>query len=264
MRNPWQELPSVPPFVAPIDAELLSRARFTSELKLDLLPQPWTGNPNSAQVFMLALNPGFSPNDYIELSNPDYAEQWRLALSFQTRTPFYFLDPAFKDTGGYRGWARRLRELIEVVGIEAVGAKVMCIEHFPYKSVRYAPLGVTLPSQLYSFELVREAIRQRKQVVIMRSERVWLESVPELRSYPNIRLSNHQNPYLSRAQMSGEESGGLWLLCSCKQTSPSPATTLFSCRVTYALVSIGSSSLRRPYPLSCTIAILRVFLAIQH
>ena len=43
----------------------------------------------------------------------------------------------------------------------------------------------------------------------MRSERVWLESVPKLRSYPYIRLSNHQNPYLSRAQMSEEQFGRL-------------------------------------------------------
>jgi hypothetical protein len=35
----------------------------------------------------------------------------------------------------------------------------------------------------------------------MRSERVWLEAVPELRGYPYIRLSNNQQPYLSRAQM---------------------------------------------------------------
>jgi hypothetical protein len=41
------------------------------ELKLDLLPQPWTGNVNTAEVFMLALNPGFSPDDYLEVRNPD-------------------------------------------------------------------------------------------------------------------------------------------------------------------------------------------------
>jgi hypothetical protein len=187
MPNPWLDLPSQPPFVASIDAEPLARLRHVLrdrlELKLDLLPQPWTGSIHTAEVFMLALNPGFSPDDYVELRNAEYAEQWRLALSFDTRTPFYFLDPAFTDTGGYRWWARRLRELIAVVGIEAVAQHVMCIEQFPYKYVSYRPLGVTLPSQHYSFGLVREAIGQGKHVVIMRSERLWLESVPELREY---------------------------------------------------------------------------------
>jgi len=104
--NPWLDLPSSPPFVAPIDAEPLARLRRLLqgkyELKLDLLPQPWTGSVHTAEVFMLALNPGFSPDDSTELRNEDYAEQWRLTLSFQTQTPFYFLDPAFNNTGGYR------------------------------------------------------------------------------------------------------------------------------------------------------------------
>jgi hypothetical protein len=72
---------------------------------------------NTAELFLLALNRGSSPNDYADLRNPDYAEQWRLTLSFQTRTAFYFLDPAFKNTSGYGWWARRLRELIAVAGI---------------------------------------------------------------------------------------------------------------------------------------------------
>ena len=145
MQNPWLDLPPEPPFVAPADARSLARLRRLADdrsaLKLDLPPQPWTGNPNTAEVFMLVLNPGFSPDDYVEFGNADYAEQWRLALSFQTRTPFYFLDPAFSGTGGYRWWARRLRELIAEVGLEAVAQRVMCIEHFPYNSVSFKPLG---------------------------------------------------------------------------------------------------------------------------
>jgi hypothetical protein len=70
-------------------------------------------------------------------------------------------------------------------------------------------LGATLPSQEYSFDIVRQAMRRGKQIVVMRSDRSWLESLPEMSSYPYIRLSNHQNPYLSRAQMSEEQFGRL-------------------------------------------------------
>jgi hypothetical protein len=208
-RNPWLDLPNSPPFVAPQDGESLRRAdglltgKF--ELKLDLLPQPWTGSVNTAEVFVLALNPGFREEDYIDLKNPDYAAQWRLALTFETRTPFYLLDPAFRTYGGYLWWHRRLRDLIEVVGLDAVAEKVMCVEHFPYKSTSYRPLGAILPSQAYSFEIVRNAIRQGKEIVVMRSERVWLQAVPELGTHPYIRLSNNQNPYFSLAQMSQEQ-----------------------------------------------------------
>jgi hypothetical protein len=206
MVNPWLSLPSSPPFIAPIDLEVLTPLQHKCDLKLDLLPQTWTGNVSTAEVFMLALNPGFRPSDYVQVhDNVDYANQWRLALSFETRTPFYFLDPAFKGSGGGLYWERRLQELIAVVGIDAVAQKVMCVEHFAYKSVQYRPLGMTLPSQEYSFQLVRDAIRERKQIVIMRSERVWLESVPELKECDYIRLSNPRNPYLSRAQMTDKQ-----------------------------------------------------------
>ncbi|HYN10603.1 MAG TPA: hypothetical protein VES67_24680 [Vicinamibacterales bacterium] len=207
--NPWVDLPETAPFVAPVDAETLGRLgrrlKGPYELKLDLRPQPWTGSVHAAEVLVLALNPGFAEQDYRDIVDPDYVEQWRLALTFETRTPFYLLDPAFQSGGGNLWWRRRLRDLIDVVGLEVVARKIMCVEHFPYKSRRYASLGSELPSQRYSFEIVREAIRQTKPIVIMRSERVWLGSVPELREYSYIRLSNHQNPYFSRSQMTGEQ-----------------------------------------------------------
>lgn len=93
--NPWRRIPSAPPFVVDEDRDDLGRyvakLKGPFELKLDLLPQPWTGDIRQATVLMLALNPGFAPEDYTDLQHPDYAEQWRLALSFSSRTPFYFL-----------------------------------------------------------------------------------------------------------------------------------------------------------------------------
>jgi len=203
--NPWVNLPDTPPFIAPDDAELVDRFSRRRQrdcaLKLDLPPQPWTGSPAVAEVFALALNPGHSPQDYEDFRDPDYAGQWRLALTFSTRIPFYFLDPAFRGTAGYQYWACRFRDLSQVVGIEAVARKIIIVEHFPYKSIKYRSLGKNLPSQEYSFALVRAALNAGKQIVVMRSERVWLDSVPELRCYPYVRLSSNQNPYFSRAQM---------------------------------------------------------------
>jgi hypothetical protein len=73
MQNRWLNLPSTPPFVAPCDLEIVTKRsgllRGDCELKLDLLPQPWTGNVNTANVFRLALNPGFSATDYISATS---------------------------------------------------------------------------------------------------------------------------------------------------------------------------------------------------
>ena len=97
VHNPWLQLSDMPPFIAPADAETLDRLRGRLvgdyELRLDLLPQPWTGNVNTAEVLVLALNPGFRTEDHADLQNRDYAEQWRLALSFQTRTALLLSRP---------------------------------------------------------------------------------------------------------------------------------------------------------------------------
>lgn len=137
--------------------------------------------------------------------DPDYAAQWRAALSFETRMPFYFLDPAFAQTGGGQWWRRRLRDLIDVVGLDAVSRNLSCIEYFPYKSTSCPTLPRPLPSQQHSFSAVRDAIRQGREIVVMRSERLWRQAVPELVNFPYIKLKNHQNPYFSRAQMTPDQ-----------------------------------------------------------
>jgi len=91
--------------------------------------------------------------------------------------------------GGGRWWSTRLRRLLEAAGRDAVG-----------KSTKYRPLGVTLPSQRYSFDIVRQAIARGQEIVVMRSRRLWIEAVPELERYPFI-LSNNQNPHLSPTQL---------------------------------------------------------------
>src|SRR5689334_18116030 len=119
-RNPWLALPESAPYVAPDDGETLRRfsprLRGPFALQLDLLPQPWTGDIERAEILMLALNPGYAEADREDLRDHAYAAEWKAALSFSTRTPFYVLDPAFEATGGGRWWVRRLRDLIGIAG----------------------------------------------------------------------------------------------------------------------------------------------------
>ncbi len=65
MRNPWLDMPHVAPFVASDDVQLLTdlsaRLKGKCELRLDLFPQPWTGDINTFRMLALALNPGLGP-----------------------------------------------------------------------------------------------------------------------------------------------------------------------------------------------------------
>jgi len=216
MQNPWPLLPMIPPYVLPSDKPFLSgmahaRDRETT-VRLDTLPYPYLGNPKTATVCLLALNGGFDDKvlNYLR-DDPAYVEQRRKSLLFESDYPFFYLDPRFSNTLGYRWWHNRLRDLINQYGPKTIAEKVMCVQYFPYCSKTYKPVSRMLPSQKYSFDLVRQAITENKVIVIMRSRRMWLDAVPELENYPFIELTNPRTPYLKQNHMTTEQWGQISL-----------------------------------------------------
>jgi hypothetical protein len=117
--------------------------------------------------------------------------------------PFYYLNPTF-DNPGQVWWWRKLKPLVEKCGREEVSRCVLCVEYFPYHSSRFdrskvsGHASLNLESQEYGFDLVREALRRKAFIVIMRSERLWLERVPALEGHPwKCTLNSVQNPAIS-------------------------------------------------------------------
>ncbi len=88
----------------------------TSNLHLDLLPQPYIGDLKQADIFILSLNPGLNPSDY-------YAEsevlEFRKALIGNLRQdkldkdfPNIFLNPNFSWHSGFNYWYGKLEGVI--------------------------------------------------------------------------------------------------------------------------------------------------------
>lgn len=75
--------------------------------------------------------------------------------------------------------------------------KIFCIEFFPYHSRSYKPLRSILPSQHYSFHLVKEAISRGALIIMLRGRRGWLMQVPELAGYPFYILRSAQSGFIS-------------------------------------------------------------------
>ena len=69
--------------------------------------------------------------------------------------------------------------------------KIMAIEYFPYHSKNYKDLPI-VPSQQVAFNLVGEAIKRKKTIVIMRGKSYWTNAVSELAAYENTIV--HPNP----------------------------------------------------------------------
>ena len=83
-------------------------------------------------------------------------------------------------------------------------------------ALRAISRGAPQPAK-HTLALVLDAMRQGKHIVVMRSERTWIDAIPEMRGYPYIRLRHHQNPYFSRAQMTSEQ---FQRMCAASSSEP--------------------------------------------
>ena len=91
----------------------------------------------------------------------------------------------------------------ELEAINRINRNLMCIQYFPYHSQKWrgAP---HLPSQEYTFHLVREAINSKKKIILMRAKRDWLSGVKELHDN-YVKVVNPANPALSPANLGENE-----------------------------------------------------------
>lgn len=195
--NPWLDLPQTAPFALASDLDAIAKFNYGADpnilIHLELLPEPFLGNP-SAPVVLLGLNPGYSPEDLVHHRSPDFVSLSRQNLRHeQNRYPFYLLNPDISAPGRF-WWERRLSRLINARGRETVAERVFCVEYFPYHSRKFAHSKLFVPSQGYSIQLVRNSIERNAIVVVLRSERLWCEAVPELMNYRQLyRLRSVQN-----------------------------------------------------------------------
>lgn len=202
--NPWSELPSTAPYVLPCDRpriEEFNRSRQATEirqLRLDVLPEPYIGSAD-APIVLLNINPGYTPDD-VRFTNDSYArDRWfRNVCHEPSDYPFYPLDPALSWTPTAHWWKRRLRPLIDRIGVEATANGLLCIEYFPYHSYRDPHFPGEIPSQAYSFAIVERAIGRGAMILVMRGIRAWRQRLPHLIGYESAyETKNPQAPYVS-------------------------------------------------------------------
>ena len=204
-RNPWIDLPASPPYVLDADRELIERFNATAKpehfVHFEHHPEPFLGRPD-APVVVLGLNPGYRAECDRWHSDPSFAARSRANLVHgELDYPFYLLDPR-EPAPGHRYWRQKLGDLIYETTLKDAARSVLCVEYFPYHSRRFAHELIRVPSQAYSFELVRAAVRRGAWIVRMRSERLWRDAVPELAHYPRLlRTRSVQNPTISQRNL---------------------------------------------------------------
>lgn len=207
MKNPWEKLPHKSPYILPQDNEVLECINKKKNFVFHVRPEPFLGSVKKAKVILLNLNPGFNDKDPATHARADFARALRKNLrQKQSKYPFYLLNPEFSDSPGYIWWNGKLRELIDQCGRLLVGQNVACIEFFPYHSRKWRNIRTHIPSQEYGVHLVRQAIKDKKLILLMRAKRQWFNCVPELKTYRRlVRLNSVQNVSASRKNVSNKK-----------------------------------------------------------
>ncbi|MFH1792688.1 MAG: hypothetical protein ABH819_03590 [Patescibacteria group bacterium] len=201
-ENPWLKLPKTAPYILNEDLKTLINCDVnTNKLgwRLELLPVPYLGNPKRAKFVVLCLNPGYN-KDFDEkayFEDEYYIQESLKSLNFKSSTPFYCLDSKFDYSGGYVWWTRLLRPLIKRFGLKVLSEKLMCLQYIGYHSKTFKNPPCLLPSQKYTFSLLKQFMKENKTIIVMRSKKLWIQAVPELDNYPYIELKNYRMPFLT-------------------------------------------------------------------
>jgi hypothetical protein len=207
VTKPWLALPTDPPFVLAKDRPILEgfNRTATSKMRVEtkMLPEPYVGRLD-APIILLLLNPGVPSDPRVAQEDlrlhrqPAFRERVRRCHRPKGAPyPNYFVDPAAKGPGA-RWNLRILAPLLKEFGAEAVANGVTSMEYFPYHSEKFAHRRLRVPSQGFTFEQLRAAIRREAVIFVTRGKSVWEEAVPELRGYARAFLTRSvQNVVIS-------------------------------------------------------------------
>lgn len=194
---------------------------------LNFVPQPYIGSSN-ASYYMLMTNPSWHEFDIThmgieKINNEDEAttfKRFKICLNqltfSNTENQFHLLHNAFSNLSSgsmriknaYDWWKQRIFCKNSVIKDEN---ELFVLQLFPYRS--YSSIGIeqfskkyALKSSKYRNELLRNAIINNKTIYIMRSAKLWISAVPELKEYGiktnNIFVAkNFQNATLSKSNL---------------------------------------------------------------
>ena len=165
-----------------------------------LLPQPYLGNLQTADIFILMLNPGFHPIDlYAQEKHLSYREAIVSTLR-QKCTSHMFLDPKWSWTAGFQWWEKKLRQTVKLIArdhfeanyalaLDNVAKRIASIELVAYPSRSFA--GKT---DLSSCDVARQFVRtlpSSKTIIVSRRVKDW--DIPERKNTISYNAGQSRN-----------------------------------------------------------------------
>ena len=148
-------------------------------IHFSLLPVPYVGDLERADIFVLMLNPGFSQREYMVEARPeiDAALRANLAQSHINTAPMLYLDALFGDHPGQQYWQKRLKGS---GSYKELAKRLAVLEVFPYHSEADSARSLVekLPSSQVAREFVHNYLVPKAQrgdilLVVPRAKTQW-------------------------------------------------------------------------------------------
>lgn len=182
--NPWVNIPNSPPYVLPEDEIYIDAFNNYSTshptknhsnflINLQQTPEPRLG-PINAPLVILQQNPSCNVVHAPTIAGQVIPNLASVRNEYAPHEGLRSLAPL--DTW----WRRILAELIEIFPPHQLACEVCSIEYFPYRSTNFTHSRMRLPSQAYTFDLVRHALKRQAIIVITAMDSSWIQAVPEL------------------------------------------------------------------------------------
>lgn len=219
MDNPWIKLEDEKPYVLDIDKKAIDdfnkKANENYKIRLNNITTPFAGDFAKAKILLLQLNPGSEiPPGLEPTENHEFLiyknlkdDIFKSIRHKDMKYPFYWLNPEYRMTGGFKYWVRMFSSHIKNENdYLKISNKICCVQYFPYHSKKYRSINRIIESQKYSFNLVRDFIKKSNGLIIlMRAKKEWLKAIPELKEFGFVELKSKINPVLSKNNFIKEE-----------------------------------------------------------
>lgn len=210
--NPWRRLGRRPPFVLPEDGPYVEAFNSVhghdAERRINLYytPEPRLG-PVTAPVVLLQLNPSYNKDE------PYGPTEQTTSRELRNIGDEGSAHPGVLPGDGW--WNRTLRQLVDepTLGPERVARGICSVEFFPYRSLTFCHGAVRLPSQGYTFALVRERLAGGALVIVTRAYPLWVSAVPELAAGLNRTVFLTNNPRRTTISRGNLPSGVFEKIC---------------------------------------------------
>lgn len=177
-----------PDRLASLDAERIRsfnvRAKDEYRLHPELGASAYEGDIDRARVVLLLANPGFDETS----THRDHSfarDGWPLAGLHPEAPP-----------GLHSWWHARLRHLINNFGAEYVSKTVACLQATPWASRNFDD-GLRLPSRVAVLHAAAQCAARGAVLIVMRAERLWLESPAVAVSSRRFRVNSWRSSYVS-------------------------------------------------------------------